>query len=227
MESTIFLIPCYGYQEQLNMVLRELEGQHVLVIDDGSPTVLHADTVLIRHEQNRGYGAAQKTGFQYALSNGFEQVVLVHGDNQYSVSRLKEMAKAEETAHIQLGSRLIEEHSLMPRWRKLGNRFLTTCVNQRYGSFYTDLHTGGRIYSRDFLTKVPYFSFSNDFLFDHQMLIWAIQNDVSIQEFSIPAKYDNSVSSISFFDSVRYGLGCLMSIYFSTSHRTDPKTPQD
>ena len=227
MESTIFLIPCYGYQEQLDMVLRELEGQHVVVVDDGSPTVLHADTFLIRHAHNKGYGAAQKTGFQYALSNGFEKVVLVHGDNQYSVALLKEMAKSDDSAHIQLGSRLLGEHSLMPGWRKWGNRFLTNCVNQRYRSSYTDLHTGGRIYSRDFLTKVPYFSFSNDFLFDHQMLIWAIQNDFSMQEFSIPAKYDASVSSISFLDSIRYGLGCLKSIYFSTSRRSDPKTPQD
>ena len=227
MESTIFLIPCYGYQEQLNTVLHELEGEDVLVIDDGSPIALHCHAPRIRHNRNLGYGAAQKTGFQYALSKGFERVVLVHGDNQYSSAILKEAAKKSGHVDILLGSRLLQDGASIPWWRRWGNQFLTGCVNEQYHCDYTDLHTGGRIYSRQFLTLVPYFSFSNDFLFDHQMLIWALQHQISIQEFPIPAKYDASVSSISFLHSVRYGLGCLKDIYLSTSRRVDPKTPQD
>ena len=227
MASTIFLIPCYGYQDQLNHVLRDLDGENVLVIDDGSPTALYSHAPCIRHERNLGYGAAQKTGFQHALSKGFDRIVLVHGDNQYSASILQQASKKAEDVDILLGSRLLREEASIPWWRKWGNRFLTGCVNQQYHCDYTDLHTGGRIYSRRFLTRVPYFSFSNDFLFDHQILMWALQNQISIQEFPMPAKYDDSVSSISFLHSVRYGLGCIKDIYLSTSRRADQKTRQD
>ena len=227
MESSLFLIPCYGHQAELSAILAALQDQHILVVDDGTPKPLSTDTPCIRHSKNRGYGAAQKTGFHYALANGFERVVLVHGDHQYCTSALQQAVQQYPNEEILLGSRMLMNAQAMPWWRKSGNRLLTSCVNQRYRSAYTDLHTGGRIYSRQFLKRLPYFSFSDDFIFDHQVLLWALQNQVQIKEFPMPSKYDETVSSISFWRAVRYGFGCLRGIYFPTNPKLDPRTPRD
>ena len=213
MESTLFVIPSFSHQKELLSVLEQLASCHVLVVDDGSPTPLFGTKNIIRHPQNKGYGAAQKTGFSFALSHGFSRVVLVHGDNQYSVEHLKKQLQTNEEASVQLGSRFLHHTPQnMPHWRRLGNRVLTSLVNARWESHFSDLHTGARIYKREVLEKIPYFSFSDDFVFDHQLLLWCIKQNISIEEFPMPAKYDETVSSISFSRSLTYGIGCLLGI---------------
>ena len=86
-------------------------------------------------------------------------------------------------------------------------------ANHAFECSYSDLHTGARIYSRDFLLKVPLDKLSDNFVFDHQLLAIAMNQNIPIVEFPIPANYSDDVSSISFGRSVRYGLGCLYSLW--------------
>ena len=213
MTSTLFIVPAFHHQEELNHVLAELTHDHVLIVDDGSQPPLISTKSMIRHPRNLGYGASQKTSFSFALSHGYDRIALVHGDNQYSIPHIQKALQTTPSSPILLGSRFLSGSSHnIPSWRRWGNRFLTYSANKKFNQSYSDLHTGARIYDRSFLSKLPYHSFSNGFLFDHQLLVWAMQHNISIQEFSIPAKYDTSVSSISFLNSVVYGLGCLHGI---------------
>ena len=222
MASTLFLVPAFCHQTELSIVLKQLRGCDVLVIDDGSPRPLTGNAHIIRHTQNKGYGAAQKTGFSFALAHGYEHIALVHGDNQYSVSHMQK-ALSELSSEVLLGSRFLGPSSTMPSWRRWGNRVLTGSVNRKFGCHHTDLHTGARIYSAPILKQIPYFSFSDDFLFDHQMILWCIQHKIHMTEFSIPAKYDHSVSSISLWRSLQYGLGCLLGILTTTPYEQEKK----
>ena len=217
MKSTLCLIPAFNHQKELDAVCAQLSDHDVLIIDDGSTPPLSSKRNIIRHRTNLGYGASQKTGFSFALSHQYEQVALIHGDNQYSVQHILEAAHNTSPSSIQLGSRFVSSEPNMPAWRKWGNKFLTSAVNQRFKVRYSDLHTGGRVYSTDFLRTLPYHSFSNDFVFDHQLLIWAIRNHIPIHEFSIPAKYDDSVSSISFSRALHYGIGCMLGVIAPSS----------
>ena len=212
MKSTLCLIPAFNHQKELDAVCAQLSDHDVLIIDDGSTPPLSSKRNIIRHRINLGYGASQKTGFSFALSHKYEQVALIHGDNQYSVQHIIEAAHNTHQSSILLGSRFVSSEPNMPSWRKWGNRFLTSAVNQRFDVRYSDLHTGGRVYSTDFLRTLPYHSFSNDFVFDHQLLIWAIRNHIPIDEFPIPAKYDDTVSSISFLRAMHYGIGCMIGV---------------
>ena len=217
MNRTLYIVPAFHHQQELNVVCTLLENHDTLIIDDGSVPSLHANKKIIRHNRNLGYGAAQKTGFGYALSNGYEQIALIHGDNQYSIPHIIQAAMNKSEAPVLLGSRFLSSTKNIPLWRKWGNRLLTSSANRRFGVRHSDLHTGARIYSTKFLKKLPYHSFSNGFLFDHQLLIWAIRRGIAIEEFSIPAKYDNSVSSIPFGTALYYGVGCLRGLIVPTS----------
>ena len=211
------VIPAYNNQPALDCVLQQLENLHhlIVVVDDGSDPPLQGTIGhFIRHDKNRGYGAAQKTGFEYCLHHQVDAIALIHGDNQYHPQTILAHLALLDKADVILGSRMLINHGQdIPTWRRIGNRTLTTIANQVFGSRCTDLHTGARIYSRVFLGAVPYSSFSDNFVFDQQMLVWGLTNNITLMEFPIPPKYDHTVSSISFRGAVRYGFGCLREIY--------------
>ena len=67
----------YNVAETLPAVLQKLpESLLVIVVDDGSTDggfeTLPETVVAIRHPVNRGYGAAQKTGYAEALARGVQ-----------------------------------------------------------------------------------------------------------------------------------------------------------
>jgi len=39
---------------------------------------------VLTHPKNLGYGGNQKAGYRYFMENGFDVVVLLHGDGQYA-----------------------------------------------------------------------------------------------------------------------------------------------
>jgi glycosyltransferase involved in cell wall biosynthesis len=208
------VIPSHEHQDSLDKVIDAIPAglrPGVFVVDDGSNTPLRASAVnLISHGQNRGYGAAQKTGYRAALQWGADAVAMIHGDHQYSPSTILAAAKLLEGHDLLLGSRFLERNGRgIPWWRWSGNRLLTTIANQRFGTHFTDLHTGARLYRSEILAQTPLDDFSDDFVFDQQLLLYWIQRGARFLEFPIRPKYGEDVSSISLGASLRYGFGCL------------------
>lgn len=212
--TTAIFIPHYNTPEQLENLLKKIPQElhsQVLVVDDGSFLLpqLPPEIQFIQHYRKKGYGAAQKTGYQWFLQSKYEQIILLHGDDQYDFQTLWQARN--QPYSVQLASRRLQLNSedYYPFWRKRGNQLLTGFANQLFKTQYTDLHTGGRIFSKKFLESAPFMQFENDFLFDQQILAFCLQNQILIHEFPIRPKYDASVSSISFRNSIQYGLGCL------------------
>ena len=208
------VIPAHGHQESLNEVISSIPApllQGTFVVDDGSSPALDAGGAnLLRHAGNRGYGAAQKTGYKAALDWGADGIAMVHGDNQYCPASIMAAAGLLERQDIVLGSRFLENREEgIPWWRRGGNRLLTTVANKRFGTHFSDLHTGARLFRAQILAETPVDAFSDDFVFDQQLLLYWVRKGARFLEFPIPPKYGPGVSSISFPASVRYGLGCL------------------
>ena len=223
--SLAVVLPCYHYQDSLDRVLGELQAFHensvpidIYVVDDGSSPPLRLCVEaphihLLRHPRNKGYGAAQKTGYALALAKGAERVVMLHGDGQYPTRDTLALAEALDHADAALGSRFLHNHGRsVPWWRRWGNRGLTGAANLRYGQRLSELHTGARAFRADALLELPLESFSDDFVFDQQVLAGLLARGRRIAERPITARYDDTVSSIGLRRSIRYGLGCLWTI---------------
>ena len=219
-KNCAIIIPHYNTPTALNRLLAKIPPHihpQTLVIDDGSrhrPEKLPCP--MISHRSNQGYGSGQKSGYLHILhTEEFAQIThiaMIHGDDQYDFHSI--WNAAQENHAIQLGSRHLEPAPPeYPWWRKWGNHALTKIANQTFDCRYSDLHTGARIYSREFLLNLPWDRLSDDFVFDHQLLAIALAKNIPIVEFPIPANYGDGVSSISFRRSVRYGLGCLHSLW--------------
>jgi glycosyltransferase involved in cell wall biosynthesis len=215
------VLPTLDTPDALGRVLDELPDHlAAFVVDDGSREPVQGirprpHTFWIRHDVNRGYGAAQKSGFAAALAAGASRVVLLHGDGQYATAQTVALAEALDAADGVLGSRFPHHAHVIPAWRRWGNRGLTALANARFGTSFSELHTGARAYSAEALRSLPLEAFSDDFVFDQQVLAHLLRAGRRIVERPVATHYGSGSRSISFRRSVRYGVGCVRTILAS------------
>ena len=215
---TAVILPTLDTPAALARVLAELPAHVVAyVVDDGSKqqcvaTASAATIHVLRHDTNRGYGAAQKSGYAAALAAGAERIVLLHGDGQYDTADTLALSAALDHAPAVLGSRFLADPSVIPAWRRLGNGLLTGVANLRFGTKHTELHSGARAFRASTLAALPLERFSDDFLFDQQVLCALFRSGQVVAELPVRARYDATTRSISPWRSLVYALGCLREI---------------
>ena len=217
-------MPAYNAAQTLRQTHDEVMEQGitdlVVVVDDDScdETVSIANslpnTLVYTHDRNRGYGGNQKSCYKLALQKGGDIIIMVHPDYQYTPKLIPAMAAmiGNGLYHCVLGSRILGGHALkggMPLWRYIANRGLTLIENILFNAKLSEYHTGYRAFSRHLLERLPLKANSDDFVFDNQMLAQILWYGYTVAEVSCPTRYFTEASSINFFRSVQYGLGCL------------------
>lgn len=220
----VVVMPAYNAERTLEQTWREVIAHDivdlVIVVDDASRDATlrvarQLDKVLaVAHPQNRGYGGNQKTCYRLALEQGADVVVMIHPDYQYTPKLLPAMVGMITSGlyDCALASRILGGSARsggMPLWRYVPNRVLTLGANLLLGSKLSEFHTGYRAFSRTLLERLPLDRNSDDFVFDHEVLAEALWQGARIGEISCPTRYADDASSINFWRSVRYGLGCL------------------
>jgi glycosyltransferase involved in cell wall biosynthesis len=144
-----------------------------------------------------------------------DAVVMVHADNQYDPKLVPAMLEPvlAGRADVVLGSRLLEDRAIvggMPRWKWVGNRFLTACENVAFRRRFAEYHTGYRAFSVDFLRSIAFLRNSDGFVFDQETMAQAVAARARVVEVSIPTRYFLEASSVPFGTSVVYGLRTLL-----------------
>ena len=188
-------------------------------MDDASSddTVAQARRIgitIIQHERNMGYGGNQKTCYREALKRGADIVVMIHPDFQYPPKAILSMASliAVGMFEVVLGSRILGGYALkggMPFYKYFSNRILTAVQNFFLFEKLSEYHTGYRVFSRDVLLKLPLSAYSDDFIFDNEILAQILYEGYKVGEVSTPCVYTKESSSINFQRSVIYGVGVL------------------
>jgi len=107
----------------------------------------------------------------------------------------------------------------MPVWKYLANRALTLIENFVLGQNLGEFHSGFRAYSRRVLETIPYHRNSDDFVFDQEFLIQAVQFGCRLGDVPVPVKYVPEASSITFRRSLRYGVQTLLTLARWVVHR--------
>ena len=97
----------------------------------------------------------------------------------------------------------------MPKWKYLANLFLTAVENATFYLYLTEYHSGLRAYSRRYLESVNLEAFSDDFVFDTEIIAAGIWKNMRIREVPIVTRYFDEASQIDFVDSCVYGLSIL------------------
>ena len=116
---------------------------------DGTSKLLAAEKNLhvVTHPQNRGYGAALISAFNYAIGHSFDVLVTTDCDGQHEPSRIPVLVEAIHDADIVSGSRYLRsfrQNSEAPRDRMEINQVITAETNERFGLQLTDTFCGSQ-----------------------------------------------------------------------------------
>jgi glycosyltransferase involved in cell wall biosynthesis len=161
-ERIAVIIPALNAERTLPRVVVDARAQlePVLVIDDGSrdataEVARAVGATVIRHEVNRGKGGALKTGFAWALENGFDGVITLDADGQHLASEIPKFLRERERggADLIIGGRSHLFGQMLPR-RRMANRFSAACIALTSGAKITDSQSGFRFYSATLLRSV-------------------------------------------------------------------------
>jgi len=164
----------------------------VVVVDDGSADATYSlvsdlPVTLLRHEQNRGKGAALKTGFAWALEAGFDRVVTIDADGQHDVSAIPQLVSAAQSGDwgILIASRHTQFEQ-MAGLRKVWNRIGVWCIWKRTGFEITDSQSGFRCYSREVLKNVTLAA--SGYAMEMEILLKTWKNGFTIGSLPIAAR---------------------------------------
>jgi glycosyltransferase involved in cell wall biosynthesis len=214
-------------------VLEEFHTE-VLIIDDGSEDrtfeigAAYRDAhpemklTVLRNEYNQGYGGNQKLGYHFAIQEGFDLVVLLHGDAQYAPEELPRLARpvANGDADAVFGSRMLVEGAAlkggMPFYKFIGNKILTHTQNFLLGTNLSEFHSGYRVYSVDMLKRLPFRLNSNDFHFDTEIIIQLVNAKGRILELPIPTYYGDEICRV---NGMKYAKDVLVATAKNTAHK--------
>ncbi|MCS6916182.1 MAG: glycosyltransferase family 2 protein [Chitinophagales bacterium] len=222
-KKVVVVLPAYNAEATLEATYREIPMplvDEVVLVDDCSSdaTVSLAQQLGIRHilahDQNRGYGANQKTCYRKALELNADIIIMLHPDYQYTPKLIPAMASviAEGLYDVVLGSRILGTGALrggMPLYKYVFNRLLTLIQNVLLQQKLSEYHTGYRAFSRKALTAIRWQANSDDFVFDNQVISQLFMAGFEIAEITCPTRYFKEASSINFTRSIVYGLGVL------------------
>ncbi|HVM09509.1 MAG TPA: bifunctional glycosyltransferase/class I SAM-dependent methyltransferase [Acidimicrobiales bacterium] len=157
---------------------------------------------VVRHERNLGYGGNQKVGYRWAIEQGLDIVVLLHGDGQYAPECMAELIGPLERDECDavLGSRMMTRGAAlrggMPLYKYVGNRILTAWENAMAGTSLTEWHSGYRAYSVAALADIDFEANSDGFDFDTQILLQLHHAGKQIVEVPIPTYYGDEICHV-------------------------------
>jgi len=120
--------------------------------DDGSARVLDAVkgiARILRHQQNRGYGASIKSGI--AASVG-DLIAIIDADGTYRYDRLPELVRAMAAHDMVVAARTGAEVCI-PFSRRLAKWFITRLAEYLCGQPISDLNSGMRVMRRDVMKR--------------------------------------------------------------------------
>ena len=206
------VIPCYRTSRQILDVLSRIDANvaRIYVVDDACPEgtgdLVEAsrpdDRVrVLRHERNRGVGAAMVTGYRAALADGAQIVVKIDGDGQMDPAQLSRLVApiAMGAADYAKGNRFYDFALLqdMPRVRLLGNALLSL-VNKISSGYWNvmDPTNGYTAIHRAALEALPLGKIDNGYFFESDMLFRLYTVRAVVRDVPLRARYAGESSNL-------------------------------
>jgi len=229
------LIVAYNALTTLSKVLKRITPEvwknveEVVVFDDASQdatyelalgiqAVTHLPKLrVLKHAKNLGYGGNQKAGYRYFIEQGFDIVVLLHGDGQYAPELLSHMYSplVRGEADAVFGSRMMKDFGGplkggMPLYKYAGNRVLTVFENRALGLDLTEFHSGYRAYNLHALARIQLDNLTHDFHFDTEIIIKLHHQNFRILEVPIPTFYGDEICYV---NGIKYAKAILRAVH--------------
>ncbi|MFC7300106.1 glycosyltransferase family 2 protein [Herminiimonas aquatilis] len=217
MQRIAVIIPCYNEEAAITSVIRDFRVSfptaEIYVFDNNS-----SDRTI---EFSRDAGALVRTvplqGKGNVIRRMFADVdadiyVLVDGDNTYDAKEAPRLVEKLITEGLDMvvGTRVSEEQSAYRLGHRFGNALLTRCVAFIFGSTFTDMLSGYRVFSRRYVKSFP--AQSVGFETETELAVHALQLRMPVAE--LPTAYGSrQEGSVSKLNTYRDGLRILITIF--------------
>lgn len=152
--DTLVIMPAWNESESIGNTIREVfefgPACDVLVVDDGSrdstaAVARAAGATVLELPFNMGVGGAMRTGFKYAKSHGYSQVIQVDADGQHDPRDIKAVLDGLREADIAIGARFADKGNYTVRGpRKWAMNVLAWTISRIAGTRLTDVTSGFR-----------------------------------------------------------------------------------
>lgn len=233
-ERILVFVPAYNCSRQIKRVLAQFDNAEryfaeVLVVDNRSPdnTLEMAceaarraklPVTVVQNNDNYGLGGSHKVAFSYAVDNGFDYIVVLHGDDQGSIHDL--IPHLEAGAHrgvdCLLGARFMSGSNLdgYSAFRTLGNEVFNLLFSAASGKRLYDLGSGLNLYRVSQLATAKCHGFANNLTFNYFMILASVHWGWKIRFFPITWREDDQISNVKLARQSIQVLGILLRYVF-------------
>lgn len=217
MNKILLFIPMYNCEKQITRVLGQITDEvlqyitEIIVInnrstDNGEQAVIeyckaHAElpVKLLRNDANYGLGGSHKVAFRYAIDNGFDYVIVLHGDDQGRIQDFLPLLSSAEYqkydcclgARFMKGSQLIG-YSPIRIWGNYGFNFIFSLVVQKS---IKDLGSGLNMYKVSTLKSKYFMKYPDTLYFNDLMILASCYYDQNMIFYPISWREEDQVSN--------------------------------
>lgn len=217
-DKILLFIPAYNCEKQIIRVLDSIDApvmhyvSEIIVVNNRSTdgtekAVLDYKTShwalplkLLRNEANYGLGGSHKVAFDYAIKNGFDYVIVLHGDDQGNIKDLMPVLKRGYYRNYDcvLGARFMLQSKLegYSLFRTVGNIVYDFLFAFGIGQRVFDLGSGLNMYSVSMLKDRYYEKFPDDLTFNYCMVLALKYYNQTVRFFPISWRETDQVSNV-------------------------------
>ncbi len=212
------LIPCYNEAKTIAKVVRDyraaLPEADIYVYDNNSTD--HTDDIareagaIVRYEYRQGKGNVIRSMFREIDADCY---LMIDGDDTYPAENAREMVNLvlERKVDMVVGDRLSATYYTENKrpFHNMGNRLVKGLVNTLFKGSVSDIMTGYRAFSYQFVKSFPVLS--KGFEIETEMTIHALDKNLSVQ--SVQVEYrDRPADSPSKLNTYSDGMKVLRTI---------------
>ena len=216
------LVPCFNEEAAIAQVVRDFRAalpQAMVYVYDNNSTdrtveVARAAGAVVRRETHQGKGNVVRRMFSDIEADVY---VLVDGDATYDAPSAPAMIARllEDRLDMVVALRVHADEAAYRRGHVTGNRLLTGFVATVFGTAFSDILSGYRVFSRRFVKSFPVLS--GGFEIETELTVHALELELPVAEIHTPyyARPAGSVSKLSTWRDGFRILGTILKLYRS------------
>ena len=206
------IVPVLNEERSIVSVLNSIKqtmgscehGYEIIVVDDGSIDKTHELAVsqgvkVIRHTNNRGYGASLKTGIE---ESNYDWILITDGDGTYPVEEIPSFLKFIPEYDMVIGARTGGKVHI-PFMRRPAKWLLTHLAGFLAGTRIPDLNSGLRVFRKDLCLEFSHL-YPQGFSFTSTLTMAFLTHDYKVKYIPINYYKREGESSIRAYDFVNF-----------------------